>query len=607
MLKYLRFRSRMQPAPAPNFLNFIFSTPMADPLIGTQLANFRIERVLGRGGMATVYYGWDVKLERPVAIKVIDARYRDDPAYAQRFVHEARTAATWFHENISQVYYADDEGGLYYFVMEYIRGLDLGKLLQKYATAGELMPHEDVLRIGRAVARALDFAHARGVIHRDVKPANVMISEDRRVVLTDFGLAMDVAQGTSGEVFGSPHYVSPEQARNSAQAVPQSDFYSLGVVLYEMLTGTIPFDDPSPTALAVQHLLQPPPLPRERNPHLNPAVETVLLKALAKAPEERYSTAQALMDALEKALHHPEPAIDFASSLASTPSANPQTTSHPRMVSQVTASEHVAEHMKQRPPTPALPPQNLGSSAKAQTESLPRRILFNPLAWWGVGGCLVFLVLGVVGLWLVSSLWLNRTDLPKTPVPETSSPLEETVPKPSLTPRNTLSVALPNPTATLASSNTALSPTETAQPSETPAPPTQVPPPPQGDYFVLYYNSTSLYFKNLSGKDRSIYPIAFERIAKGQFTNRFEGWLWGNIYSNFRGGYCMVLEIINTVNYLDPPECQNLHLVTRTPTSDESYIFWTPQEGSTQFRVLWNDEEITRCKIKDQFCEVYLP
>lgn len=580
---------------------------MPDLLIGTQLANFRIERVIGRGGMATVYYGWDVKLERPVAIKLIDARYRDDPAYAQRFVNEARIVATWFHENISQVYYADDEGGLYYFVMEYIRGLDLGKLLQKYATAGELMPHEDVLRIGRAVARALDFAHARGVIHRDVKPANVMIAEDGRVVLTDFGLAMDVAQGTSGEVFGSPHYVSPEQARNSAKAVPQSDLYSLGVMLYEMLTGALPFDDPSPTALAMQHLLQPPPPPRERNPDLNAAVEAVLLKALAKAPDDRFPAAQALMDALEKALVAPEPATDSPNASTSAPPTGPQTTTNSRMLSQVKASEHVADYMNQRPPTPGLPSQSLGSTVREQIDSLPQRILFNPMTWWGVGGCVILLLLGVMGLWFVSSLWPNRTDLPKTPITETSSPTEHTATKPSPTPRNTLSVALPTPTATLATSNTALSPTDTALPSETPAPPTQVPPPPQGDYFVLYYNSTSLYFKNLSGKDRSIYPIAFERIAKGQFTNRFEGWRWGNIYSNFRAGYCMVLEIINTVNYLDPPECQDLHLVTRTPTSNESYIFWTPQEGSSQFRVLWNDEEITRCKIKDEFCEVYLP
>ncbi len=162
-----------------------------DPLIGRQLANFRIERLIGRGGMAQVYFGHDVKLQRPVAIKIIDARYRGNVSFAERFIREARTAATWRHENILQVYYADEEDGLYYFVMEYIDGLDLSQLLSQYLVDGELMPHEDVLRIGRAVARALDYAHEREVIHRDVKPSNVMVASDRRVVLADFGLAMD--------------------------------------------------------------------------------------------------------------------------------------------------------------------------------------------------------------------------------------------------------------------------------------------------------------------------------------------------------------------------------------------------------------------------------
>ncbi len=148
--------------------------------------------------MAQVYYGWDVKLQRPVALKVIDARYRDSLAYAARFVREARAVATWRHENIIQIYYADEQDGLYYFVMEYIDGLDLGGLLSQYALEGGLMPHDDVLRIGQAIASALDYAHQKGVIHRDVKPSNVMVTGDGRVVLTDFGLAMEYTAGITG-------------------------------------------------------------------------------------------------------------------------------------------------------------------------------------------------------------------------------------------------------------------------------------------------------------------------------------------------------------------------------------------------------------------------
>jgi serine/threonine protein kinase len=195
-----------------------------DPLIGQTIANYRFERVLGRGGMAQVYYGRDVSLQRPVAIKVIDARFRNDPAYATRFVKEAQAVATWRHENVVQIHYADNQAGLYFFVMEYIDGLDLEQLLKQYRSDGELMPYDDVVHIGKAVASALDYAHQKGVIHRDVKPANVMIATDQRVVLMDFGLAMDTAQGSIGEVFGTPHYIAPEQARNSGDAVPQTNW-----------------------------------------------------------------------------------------------------------------------------------------------------------------------------------------------------------------------------------------------------------------------------------------------------------------------------------------------------------------------------------------------
>jgi serine/threonine protein kinase len=322
-----------------------------DPLIGQQLGNYRIENPLGRGGMAQVYYAWDLSLERPVALKVIDARYRHSPAYASRFVREARAVATWRHENIVQIYYADEQDELYYFAMEYIEGLDLGGLMRQYTDAGETMPHDDVLRIGRAIAGALDYAHQKGVIHRDVKPSNVMLSQDARIVLTDFGLALDIQQGSVGEVLGSPHYVAPEQARHSADAVPQSDLYSLGVILYEMLTGTVPFDDPSATSVALQHVTMPPPPPREVNPELNAETEAVLLQALNKSPQERYATGQALLDALETSLHTapapPSPELPPLPA-AVQPSA--------RRMSQISASDKIASHLRtQATPTGSAP------------------------------------------------------------------------------------------------------------------------------------------------------------------------------------------------------------------------------------------------------------
>lgn len=273
-----------------------------DSLIGRKLANYRIERLLGRGGMASVYYGIDLQLQRPAAIKVIDYRHVNDPAYSERFVREARAMASWRHPNIPQVYQAGVEEGYSFYAMEYIHGLDLEKVLQRLTQKGELLLFEDVSMIGRAVAAAIDYAHQRGAVHRDVKPSNVLISEDDRIVLTDFGLLLETDKATRGEVFGSPHYIAPEQARNSSQAVPQSDLYALGVMLYEMLVGKLPFDDPSPAALAVKHMTEEPPAPCQINPELSPEVEAVLLKSLRKLPEERYQTGAELMDALEAAL-----------------------------------------------------------------------------------------------------------------------------------------------------------------------------------------------------------------------------------------------------------------------------------------------------------------
>ena len=245
-----------------------------DPWIGRHLAGFKIERLLGQGGMASVYFGWDLKLQRPVAIKMIDERHAGDPAYIERFRREAQTIAAWHHPNILQIYSAGEEDGQVFFVMEYIRGRDLQQALAQYGRTGLSITMAEVVRIGRAVASALDYAHGRGVIHRDVKPSNIIVAEDGRVVLADFGLALQASGSTLGQVFGSPHYISPEQARSSASVVPQSDLYSFGVILYEMLAGAVPFDDPSPTTLALQHINQPPPSPRRCPASTSPSPPT---------------------------------------------------------------------------------------------------------------------------------------------------------------------------------------------------------------------------------------------------------------------------------------------------------------------------------------------
>jgi serine/threonine protein kinase len=550
-----------------------------DPLIGQRLANFQIDGVIGRGGMAQVYHGWDIVLRRPVAIKVIDVRYRAEPTYAERFVKEAQAVATWRHENIVQIYYASDENGLYYFVMEYIDGLDLGKFLERCKTEGPPLSYADVLRIGRAIANALDYAHRQGVIHRDVKPSNVILANDGRVVLTDFGLAMDVAQGSLGEVVGTARYTAPEQARRSSAAIPQSDLYSLGVVLYEMLTGTAPFDDPSPTSVALQHMTLPPPPPRSINPALNEATETVLLKALSKSPHDRYPTGSALIDALENALQVRPPAPAKRFSLPVRPSSTQLPAAH-------SLGPQAAGDMVTHTTTAALPPVSSRPAPTIQREAKP-------------SGVWRYLFLGAAALILVGVLVISLRGAAPWPASQPTEIVTPDVP--------TLAPALVNASQPIA---TAL-PANAAPPSAWSSPTAMITPTvlyPDGRHFVIFYNDNSLYLYNAAGKAGETSPLAFERLdASGTALNRFDGWHWSQHYPRVEADSCVRVELRGSSPYLRPTQCQGRYNSSITASRTDSDVFWTSQKDSNQFRVLWNKQEIARCEIAAGMCEVFLP
>ncbi len=277
----------------------------SDPLIGQQLGDYRIDDLLGRGGMAHVYRGYDPKLQRYAAVKVIDANLLvkdNEDEYRQRFQREARAIAHLNHPNIVGVYQFGEVGVRYYMAMVFIEGRDLGQILKEHNSSGTLLPHDEVFQIVHDIGSALDYAHEVGVIHRDIKPSNIMVTHDHRAVLTDFGLALSVPEGTLGNTFGSAYYIAPEQAISSANAVAQSDLYSLGVVLFQMLTGRVPFDDPSAMSVALMHLSDTPPSPRAVNPALSPAIEQVVLRALEKEPSRRYQSGAQMIKALESAL-----------------------------------------------------------------------------------------------------------------------------------------------------------------------------------------------------------------------------------------------------------------------------------------------------------------
>jgi serine/threonine protein kinase len=274
-----------------------------DPLIGRQLGDYRVISLLGRGGMARVYRGYDERLERYSAVKVIDAALvtgENQAEYRARFLREARAIARLNHPSIVGVYQFGEVDQLYYMAMVFIEGRDLGQILR--ADGGVSLTNAQILRIVHDIAGALDYAHAGGVIHRDVKPSNIMVTREGAAILTDFGLALSVPEGSIGTTFGSAHYIAPEQALSSANAVPQSDLYSLGIVLYQLLTGRVPFDDPSAMSVALKHLSEPPPPPRNYNPNLSEAVQRVLMRVLEKEPATRYRSGEEFARALEAAM-----------------------------------------------------------------------------------------------------------------------------------------------------------------------------------------------------------------------------------------------------------------------------------------------------------------
>ena len=229
-------------------------------------------------GSHAYYRALDTRRQRTVALKVIDPLQRNDPSQVDRFIREARLIAqAGRHPNIVRVDHYGEDQGVLYIAMEYIDGADLGVVARSYHREGERMPFDEILSITADLCSALDHLHSHGVIHRDLKPSNILLDRSGRAVLTDFGIALFTPTGTLGEVFGSPHYIAPEQAVSSAQACPQSDLYALGVVLFELFTGKLPFDAENPVNLAMLHMAQPPPAPRSFRPELSPAVERVVL------------------------------------------------------------------------------------------------------------------------------------------------------------------------------------------------------------------------------------------------------------------------------------------------------------------------------------------
>lgn len=262
---------------------------------------YRLLDKLGGGGMAKVYLARDEVLEREVAVKMLREQFAEDEEFVERFRREARSAASLRHQNIVQIYdQGESEDGSHFMAMEYVSG---GTLKEKISHRGRLSSDE-AARIALKVAEALGAAHDKGVVHRDIKPQNVLLTETGEPKVADFGIARAASAATisqTSRVLGTAGYMSPEQALGE-KACPRSDLYSLGIVLYEMLVGELPYEADTPVAVAVKHINEPPPSPAEVNEKVSPGLAEITLKLLAKSPEDRYPDAEALAEDLRRVI-----------------------------------------------------------------------------------------------------------------------------------------------------------------------------------------------------------------------------------------------------------------------------------------------------------------
>ncbi|MCX7860361.1 MAG: protein kinase [Chloroflexus sp.] len=479
---------------------------------GRRIGRYELIEELGRGGMARVYRARDTQLQRIVALKVLAAQLSMDAEFIKRFEREARTAANLRHPNIVTVYDIGEDQGLHYIAMEYIDGLPLHTILERRGVLGLGY----AIALLEPIAAALDYAHQAGAVHRDVKPHNIMVDRNGRVVLTDFGIAQtpeadDQRLTRTGVFMGTPEYISPEQAE-ARRVDGRSDLYSLAVVAYEIIAGRVPFSGATPQLIVAHAQLPPPPI-SSIAPGLPTELDLVLTRALAKRPERRFQTGMAFIAALCDIANRngilPATKADLAAlvspptsayaeptmpALAGQPAAHnelpvpqPAPKSNPEMPpkrpaalpANVASSRPVAPSpysapnsppMAAPPAPPSQPPapsrRNTPVHAHGQSSTASTGDRAEQLPFFIIGGILLVVVVALIVL-VARSFDGNATPTPAPTIPIAPSP--------------TLAAPLPTETATFTAVPTATA-TETPLPTDTPSPapptPTTPPPPP---------------------------------------------------------------------------------------------------------------------------------
>lgn len=448
---------------------------MAKSLIGQVIGKYQVVEVLGRGGMAEVYKAYQESLDRYVAIKVMHSFLADEEDFLNRFQREARSMASLNHRNIVKVYDFDVQDGTYYIVMEYLGGGTLKNQLEIMARRRERLPLANTVKIVLEIADALAYAHARGMIHRDIKPGNIMLNEQGEAVLTDFGIAK-ILSGPSftatGAMIGTPAYMAPEQGLGGS-GDERSDLYALGVLFFQMASGQLPYDADTPLAIILKHVNDPVPDIRPMNTDLPPDIQAVILKAMAKDPEVRYQTAEEMAADLRGAVRNNELALGagtviVADLLRESPTPRPFNTDPDRT--------QVAEVVAPPPPPPsrAVPGQTEISRPIPIVPAAPKEK--KSRAGIIILAILLLVIFGAAGAFFLFRGGGGDNDAtPTVPAVAEAQATSTTTPAPTATePRATIdtvatAAAAVAATLTAVPTNTPL-PTPTIRPSETPTP-----------------------------------------------------------------------------------------------------------------------------------------
>ncbi|MBM4422294.1 MAG: hypothetical protein FJ030_02745 [Chloroflexi bacterium] len=403
--------------------------------IGENVGAYRIIAQLGQGGMATVYKAYHANLDRYVAIKVMHPAFKEDKSFLVRFQREARVLAKLEHPNIVPIYDFSDHNGQPYLVMKYVEGETLkGRLGQGPASLAE------TLKVVDAVGSALAYAHKQGILHRDVKPSNVIITADGHYYLSDFGLARIASAGEStlsqDTMLGTPNYISPEQAKGVKDLDGRTDIYSFGVVLYEMIVGRVPFSGDTPFSVIHDHIYTPMPPPTALNPNVPESLEKFLLKAMAKERDDRFADASAMVAAFHQAVGEQLPGA--ATHHAQMGSSTADTASMPAPVPEPT---QIAPRLAAAP-TVKAPPAAPTVQVKKTTAPAAEPKKPGGVNWLIIGGIMVVLaLLAVGGLFVVNRLAraaratqtatavaVQPTSLPTKPLPPTPPPQQPSSP-----------------------------------------------------------------------------------------------------------------------------------------------------------------------------------